>query len=458
MAFSKIITLISITLAACAEATAPVPPPAAATPPPPPELSTIVVPIRASLAPLLPELEARVPKTFRDKQRERGIDVRYEVARDPLKLNMVGAGLHATTTVKYAIEACRGRFPCVSCGFGEARREAKITLHTKLDWDPAWRLRSTTRPLPVHYEKPREVTWFDIDVTRRFVAPVVNHQLAIAARTIDRNTPGLASIKPQAEQIWTALQTPMEIAPRTWLTIEPSEVALTPISGSGLNVNSSLSLRALTRVVVGNKPQIARKPLPALKVATGTSTGLRVPFNLELPYDDASRLATKELAGKSYKVNGKPLAIESLKLLPATNGKVLIEAAIDYRGGALRNYRGTIWLEGTPRFDPATSSVIVPDLEYSLDPKRRGVLLRVVERAAHDSIRQRLRENARFNLGTRINEMREEITKALTRKLAPGVSVRGRVDAIQPVAATPLPGVLAVRVIATGIAEVTIEH
>lgn len=384
--------------------------------------------------------------------------MRYEVARDPLKLNMVGAGLHATTTVKYAIEACRGRFPCVSCGFGEARREAKITLHTKLDWDPAWRLRSTTRPLPVHYEKPREVTWFDIDVTRRFVAPVVNHQLAIAARTIDRNTPGLASIKPQAEQIWTALQTPMEIAPRTWLTIEPSEVALTPISGSGLNVNSSLSLRALTRVVVGNKPQIARKPLPALKVATGTSTGLRVPFNLELPYDDASRLATKELAGKSYKVNGKPLAIESLKLLPATNGKVLIEAAIDYRGGALRNYRGTIWLEGTPRFDPATSSVIVPDLEYSLDPKRRGVLLRVVERAAHDSIRQRLRENARFNLGTRINEMREEITKALTRKLAPGVSVRGRVDAIQPVAATPLPGVLAVRVIATGIAEVTIEH
>lgn len=448
MAFSKIIPLISISLAAQV----------AATPPPPPELSTIVVPIRASLAPLLPELEKRVPKTFKDKQRERGIDVRYEVARDPLKLNMVGAGLHATTAVKYAIEACRGRFPCVSCGFSEARREAKVTLHTKLEWDPGWRLRSTTKPLPVHYAKPCAVTWFDIDVTRRFVAPVVNEQLAIAARTIDRNTPALAVIKPHAQQIWTALQAPTEIAPRTWLTIEPSEVALSPISGSGLNVTSSLSLRAYTRVIVGDKPAVARKPLPALKVAPATSTGLRVPFDLELSYGDASRLATKELAGKTYKVGGKPLSIESLKLLPAPNGKVSIEAAIDYRGGALRNYRGLVWLDGTPRFDPTTASVIVPDLEYTLDPKRRGVLARLLERAAHASIRDRLRENARFALGPRINEMRAEITKALTRNLAPGVTLRGRVDAILPFAATPLPTVLRVRVIATGSAEVAIAQ
>ena len=431
---------------------------APATPPPPPELSTIVVPIRASLAPLLPELEKRVPVTFKDKQRERGIDVRYEVARDPLKLNMVGAGLHATTTMKYAIEACRGRFPCVSCGFGEARREAKITLHTKLDWDPTWRLRSTTRPLPVHYAKRCEITWLGIDVTQRFVAPVVNDQLAIAARTIDRNTPALATIKPHAQQIWTALQTPVEIAPRTWLVVDPLDVALSPITGSGLNVSSSLSLRAHTRVIVGDKPATGRKPLPALKVASGASTGLRVPFDLELPYEDASRLATKELAGKTYKVNGKPLVIESLKLLPAAGGKVLVEAAIDYRGGKLRNYKGLIWLEGTPRFDPVSASVVVPDLDYTLDPKRRGVIMRLLERAAHSSIRDRLRENARFALGARINEMRAEITKALSRKLAAGVTLKGRVDAIQPVAATPLPNALRVRVIATGIAEVTIAQ
>ncbi|HEX2120999.1 MAG TPA: DUF4403 family protein, partial [Thermoanaerobaculia bacterium] len=239
--------------------------------PPPPELSTIVVPIRASLAPLVPEIEARVPNRATDTVRERGIDVRYEVARDPIRLAMRGGGLHATTKVRYALEACRGRFPCVSCGFAEARREADITLHTKLAWDASWRLRSTTTLLPVHYAKPCEVTWFGIDVTRRFVAPVVEEQLTAAARIIDRNTPSLTAIRPHAEQIWTSLQTPVELAPRTWLVLEPSEVALTPISGSGAIVTSTLAMRALTRVVVGPKPVVARKPLPALKSgAAGT--------------------------------------------------------------------------------------------------------------------------------------------------------------------------------------------
>ena len=429
--------------------------PLPAPPPPPAELSTIVVPIRASLAPLLPELEARVPKTFSDKQKERGVDVRYEVERLPLTLNMIGAGLHATTTAKYALEACRGRFPCVSCGFGEPRRLAEIHLQTRLDWDPSWRIRSTTRPLPVSYPKRCQVTWFGIDITKRFIAPVVDDQLKIAARTIDRNTPAVASIKPQAEQIWTALQTPSEIAPRTWLVLDPSEVALTPITGAGLNVTSTLTLRALTRIVVGEKPVATRKPLPALKVASGTPSGLRVPFDLELPYEDASRLATKEIAGKSFKVNGKPLAIESVKLLPAANGKVSVEAQIDYRGGRMRNYKGIIYLQGTPRFDPVTASVVVPDLEYTVE--RRGVLFRVLERAAHDSIRDRLRENARFAFGPRINEMRGEITAALTRKLAPGVFLKGRADAIQPVSVTPLASVLVVRVVATGVAEVEME-
>ena len=453
-----IITSLFVLAAGCA---APPPPTEVAGPtiaPPPPEASTIIVPIRASLAPLLPEIETRVPNTFADKARERGIDIRYEVARDPLRLNMIGSGLHAKTTVRYALEACRGRFPCVSCGFREARREADIALHTKLEWDPSWRLRSTTRLLPVNYAKPCEVTWFDIDVTKRFVAPVVEEQLTAAARIIDRNTPGLASIRPHAEQVWTSLQTPVELAPRTWLVLEPAEVTLTPITGSGTTITTTLALRAMTRVVVGEKPVVARKPLPALQSgAAGSHPAVRVPFDLELPYSDASRLIAKETLGKTFKINGKPLTIESIRLAPAPNGKVLIEASIDYRGGGLKNYKGLIFLEGTPRFDVATSSIVIPDLDYSLDPKRRGFLVRIAERAAHDNIRTRLRSSARFPLGPRVNAMRDEITGALTRRLAPGVALRGRADALQPVSVTPLAHVLLLRMIATGTAEVQIH-
>ncbi|HEX8172189.1 MAG TPA: DUF4403 family protein [Thermoanaerobaculia bacterium] len=439
-------------LAAVASAQTPVPPPAA----PPPELSTFVVPIRTSLAQLSPQLEAQVPKTFRDTVAERGIDVTYQVARDPIALQMIGAGLHARTVMHYSIEACRGRFPCVSCGVGETMRQADITLHTKLDWDPAWRLRSKTTPLPVHYAKPCQVTWLGLDVTPRFIAPQVSQQLAIAARTIDANTPALTNIKPYAQQIWNSLQTPFELAPRTWLVLEPSEVSLGPITGAGTNVTSTLSMRAVTRVVVGEKPAPPRKPLPALRLAPPPAGGMRVPLDVELSYADATRLASAEVAGKKLDISGRPLTIESIRILPAANGRLALEAMIDYRGGVLRNYHGLVFLEGTPRFDPPTASVVVPDLDYSLDPKRRGFLVRIAERAAHDAIRARLRQSARFPLGPRITALRAEITRALTRTLAPGVTLRGRADAIEPKSVTALPNAILVHVVATGAAEVSL--
>ncbi len=422
-----------------------------------PEPSTISVPIRFDLGSLSPEIEKRVEKTFAGTAKERGIDIEYKLARDPIRLSMLGGGLHASTTMRYAMQACRGRFPCVSCGFREARREAEITLHTKLDWDPSWRLRSRTVLLPVHYPKPCAVTWFDIDITRRFIAPVVEQQLGTAAKIIDRNTPAMTSIRPQAEQIWTAIQTPYELAPRTWLVMEPVDLALTPIQGSGSIATSTLLLRTLTRVVVGAKPATTRKPLPKLRVAAASSSGVRIPFDLELPYDEASRIATRDYAGRTVQVRGKPLKIESLRLGPSFDGRVSLEATIDYRGGVLRNYRGVVFLEGTPRFDAATATIIVPDLDFSLDPRRRSLFARIVDKAAHASIRDQLRESARFSVRDRFVEVRAEVSRALTRQLARGATLRGQADAIEPVSVTPLTNVISVRVIATGTAEVTLR-
>jgi len=424
---------------------------------PPPETSTITVPIRTDLAPISAEIEKRVESTFSGKTRERGIDIRYDVGRDPIRLRMIGAGLHSSTTVKYAMEACRGRFPCISCGFGESRRLADVTLHTALTWDAAWRLRSATKLLPVSYAKPCEVTWLDIDITKRFVAPVVEKQLGEAARIIDRNVPALTNIRPQAEQIWSALQTPYELAPRTWLVLEPTDVSLSPIRGSNTTVTTTLALRALTRVVVGEKPPAAQKPLPALKSApAGGPAFMRIPFDLELPWEEASRLATRDYAGRTYRVDGKTLHLETIRVAPAANGKLLVEARIDYRGGRLRSYRGLIFLEGTPKFDAATQTVVVPDLEYSLDPKRRGLFARIAERAAHDSIRSRLRDSARFALGPKVAEVRSELTRALNRPLGRGALLRGRADAIEPQSVTPRAEGIAVRVFATGVAEIVI--
>lgn len=426
--------------------------------PPPPEVSIIAVPIRSSLLPLVPQIEERVPRKFSGDAVERRIDIHFDVSRDPVRLQMIGAGLHVSTNIHYGMQACRGRFPCISCGVGEPRREAQIKLQTKLDWDPAWRLRSKTRLLPIHYAKPCQVTWLGIDITPRFVAPVVEQQLGAVVGIIDRTTPTLTNLRPRAAQIWSELQTPTELAPRTWLVLDPTEVGLTPITGSGTTMTSTLLLRVKTRVVVGEKPATTQKPLPRLKAAVAaTQSKIRVPFDLELPYEEASRLAARNFAGRTFHVNGRALKVHSLRVAPAANGKVLVEALIDYRGGRLRNYRGTVFLEGTPQFDAASTTIVVPDLDYSLDPKRRGFFTRIAERAAHDSIRQRLRDHARFPLGAQLAQTRDAVTRGLTRKLGDGVFMRGHAEAIEPQSVSAIEDVISIRAVATGTVEVELK-
>jgi hypothetical protein len=43
----------------------------------------------------------------------------------------------------------------------------------------------------------------------------------------DANTPKVTNLKPNAEQIWSALQTPLEVAPKTWLVLEPIDLVCT---------------------------------------------------------------------------------------------------------------------------------------------------------------------------------------------------------------------------------------
>jgi len=466
LALSAFCLLTSAFAACTSQPPAPAIQPAAPAPAPPPaELSTIVVPIRASLAPLLPLIEAQVPKRVSrtdayELDPSQRFGLKYDVIRDPIALNMQNAGLHVSAHVRYALEGCVNgstrMWPCLSCGFGEPMREATIELQSRFDWGENWTLRSKTTARPVSFGSSCKVTALKVDITEWKLRPLVEQQLQDAAKTIDANTPKLASIRPYAQQVWSSLQMPFAIGPKTWLIMDPVDVALAPIRGSGLNVTSALALHARTRVVVGDKPPAAPRPLPALQTAAVNDTGIRVPFDVEIPYSEVSRVLTGQFGKRSYAIEGGTLAVDTIELSAPSNGRLGIAAAIDYRGGRLKKYRGLVYLDGVARFDPATSRVFIDDLEYSIDPKRRGIV-RALDRVAHDAVRARLRESARWPVAQEIAALKADIERGVTRQLAGGVFLRGKVDSIEPVSVTPAAGGVIVRAIAVGSAAVDIN-
>src|SRR5260370_29496120 len=122
--------------------------------------------------------------------------------------------------------------------------------------------------------------------------------------------------------------------------------------------------RARTRGGDGDKPATTARPLPPLQVTQTAAGAMRVPFDVEVPYAEASRLISENFGAKTYKVSGAELRVESVRLLPPTTAKLTIEADIDYRGGFLRNYKGLIYLDATPAFDAATSSILLTNVDY----------------------------------------------------------------------------------------------
>src|ERR1051325_1323468 len=222
--------------------------------PPPPEESVIEIPVRASLAPLIAEVEKQVPKRLEkldsfEMDPRNLFGIRYRVVRDPVQIYMQNFGLHAVTTVRFGIEGCKrvvnplngavAMWPGVSCGFAEAPREARITIDSRLEWDAQWRIRSITKARPVEFPQPCTVTLLNIDLSEWKTGPMVDQQMRDVVKTIDRDTPKLTNLRGTAQQVWTSLQTPSQLAPRTWLVFEPVDVALAKLRGSGQPVTST---------------------------------------------------------------------------------------------------------------------------------------------------------------------------------------------------------------------------
>src|SRR5438270_11748696 len=133
----------------------------------------------------------------------------------------------------------------------------------------------------------------------------------------------------------------------------------------------------------------------------------------------------ENFANRTY----ESVAVRSIRLgaSPAADGRVSIELDVNYHASFLKHYSGLVFLEATPVFDPATRTVTLQNLDYSLDPHRRNPFLRIADRVAHDQLRTTLANAAHWSVAPQIGALRDEIARAVTRPLARGVMIRGRV-------------------------------
>jgi hypothetical protein len=344
----------------------------------------------------------------------------YVYRRDTLDLKMINDRITLYTQLRFrARVGLPGGIGVASCGYEpETMRRADMRLATNLYWRNDWRLASRASVIAPNILDPCRVTMLRVDATP-IVKRMLDEQSARIRQQFDSIIPAVADLRPVADSLWRTLQHPiaMDSTSTIWLTMTPDRVSLAPLEGTGQAVTTALIVTAHPRIVVGSMPTAEVKPLPTLTLANGDG-GIHLPLEIELPFSDLSKRATAALAGE---VAGQGITVKEVTVWGVSDSAVV---RVDLAG----KITGAVFLLGRIGYDPASRSVLIGDLNYTIASASKMTSIKAALGAGR--IRRALEAatgHGKYAIGDQVDMLKTELGIELNRELAPGVMMSGYV-------------------------------
>ena len=440
------------------------PPPAVITgvvveslPPVPP--SRLELPVTYDLAPALAWLETEVPRNIGSMDKQIRVNDRTKIAfaimREPFQVSFAPRTITISSVLHYE---GRGWYnPPVlpemsgSCGTGDVRPRARLTLRVTGQIDSTWTLRtkSTVEAVPLtDTERDQcEVTAAHIDVTTK-VLDAAEGALQKELRKVDRKLRDYP-LRAEVEGVWATMQSPLRLTDSLWLLINPVSLRFLPFTTLRDTLHWQAGLEANPRIVGGAKPAASTNPLLPPDRSDPPPPELLILSEGRLPYDVAEEILSKATSKTKIRVGRRTIAIRHLKPMPLGDGRVSV--ALTVSGAA----NGVLYAVGHPQID-SLGVLTMPDLE--LDAGTTDALTGALAwLASSDRITQVLRDAIRVNLAPTIEKARVLAEKNLNRELAPGLVLTTTLTSAQPVGVWAAPDALVARVIVKGQGAIAIN-
>lgn len=411
----------------------------------PPELapSLVDLPVRYELGPALAALERAVPRTVGNLDERRPVEghdrttYAFDAERTPFEASVRGSNVTLSSIVTYRakgwVKPPIGPSISGSCGIDGDAPRIRVTLTSALHLTPDWRLRARTAvPVvaPVS-DEPRDkcrVTLLKLDVTDRVVA-AVRGRLEGKAALLDEKVAAL-DVRSKVGHWWTLLGRPIRVSDRVWLELRPESLRVGALRGgltrdsgrrSGGVLVAPVTLLARPRVVTGERPDSSTRALPDFTPGTPSTAGLHLLLEAVLGYDDATRVLTRQLVGRRFARGDRSVSVREVRAFAASGGRVAL--AIRLAG----DVDARVVLVGKPRYDHATGTLRVPDLDYAVADA--SLLVRGADQVGHDALRDALRERAAWPVAFLVDSARARAERAMNRDLAKGVRLGAKLNA-----------------------------
>ena len=465
LATTRCVVVPLLALLACsreAPSTKTEPPDVGAPPPSPPALSRFSVPLEYDVTAVLRLVDQVVPRTFGSMDSIRNVNgnsrrrYAFEATRGPFTAFATGREMHLRATFAYR---ARGYYkppvaPTISVGCGNDKEQPRIVveLATPLTLTEDWHLRSrarlvTIRPASTEGRDRCDVGILNTDVTERVIG-AARGALVAKLPDIDRKV-ATVDLTDRVSEWWALLNRPIRLTDGVWLTLQPERLRMGTVRGEAKVLTVPVSLDARPRIVTGQEPRLTPSELPPLGKDTVTD-GFRIEMDGLVDYATATRAVTSALAGRRFTRAGRTVAVDSVTVLPASRGRLLL--AIAFAGDAT----GRLQLVGTPRYQASAGIVDVPDLDFDLDTDSK--LVQGYAWLRSDELRATIRERAQVPVQPALAKGRELLLSGLNRKLGDAVTMSATVDSVAVKGLYVTRDALVVRAEATGQAGFTVKQ
>jgi hypothetical protein len=426
--------------------------------------SVVDAPVSYAIAPLKDALEKAVPRSFGSLEQRITVktntrrQIAFAATRTPFKIDFQDGRLRLTTTVSYQgkgwYKPVIGPTVSASCGMFAPQPRLNVSLASDVTLSADWRLVTHTRVTSVTRasDTPRDackVTFLEIDVADQVVnavGPLLTSRLPAVDRGVSR-----IDVKARITKWFALLQRNIRITDSLWLQLAPERVQLGEIALTDSTIVAPIRLSAHPRLVSGAEPPPLDRPLPPLSMAKGdVGDSVRLYVEGLLAYDDASAVLQKQLAGRKLNRLGRSVRIDSVRLYPLDDGRVVL--AVQISGGVT----GLAYFVGTPQLDRATRTLVVPDLDF--DVATSDALVSGLAWLRRGDLVERLRRSARFPLDGVLEKTRQRVESALNRDLTQGVELSGEVRTGRLVDVLVHPRWLVIRAEASGTLALDVDR
>lgn len=451
--------------------------------PPPPPQSVLRATLRLPLSELQAAVDRALPRSHAQafhpvtpEGKSPRVELRYRVERDAVAVTQRGDRLELSLPLRYWADlrgavknplpfGKRRWFPLAEGDWGTRAAPQRITLRAsvRLSVGADYGVRVATELSPLRHGPP-PAGKLCVKAGIRFctpkagLAPMVRKRIEAEVRprlkaaigALERALQEQLAVAATLRSAWAQLGCPLSLTrgepvcgaaavarggrpdgdagDDAYLHFVPGRVGVAGPGVRGRELGLDVAVGGQARVVFGAHPGGKAPPLPAPEQrATAAAAGpTRLALQVELPYAAAGRELTRRLADFAYGAG----AGQVLRVREAS-----VEARVDPKGARRLLIRlrlagaaeGSIYLWGTPDYDPKARRLRLRGLDYTLQTGDRFVA--ALERMNHARFREALQARAVFDAGPELDRLRALLLERVQAQPVPGLQLAAKLEA-----------------------------